>query len=339
MNNQRDKYDSYQLFANVLEQKGYSVDVVKGHPSSVTYTSPSGAVWKTNPVRLTYPFNTEEVHDISLHKNKAYDLADSIGFPIPHTVHLINSNDDKMQSRILETFGKVIVKPADSAESRGLTIDIDSSLKLQKALTYARSVSSSVLIQEQITGKEIRFTVVRGKVVAALLRKMAHVVGDGTSTIAELIQYENEARKQLRFTYLTYPQLDVTIVGRLQFESKEVPPMGEVIKLSISPKIREGASIYDVLPQVDESYIALVEKLVSKLDAGFVVVDVFCEAYEEPARIGNYWLIEFNTVPALKLYYACRDGKQFDIVDSLAGAIDQWLHDGAEIQPQTLLDA
>jgi len=323
---QTDRLASYKLFARALKQKGYVVDIDESYPMTVAYTSPKGATWKTKAAHITYPFNTEHVQNIARDKNKAYDLARSAGFSIPYTFYVTDSTTDDMLLDVLHTFKKLIVKPTDLSQSKGLTIDIDSLAALKDAIGYAKSFSNSVLVQQQVIGEEIRFTVINGKVEAALLRRTARVIGDGHSPLAELINRENEARKLLHFDYITYPQLDETIVDSSLLNSSNIPDKGKVVELSHSTMVKGGCSIYDILLQVNKSYITSVEKLVAKLGAGFIVVDVFCQSYSEPARPDNHWFIEFNTTPALRLYYACRDGKQFDIVTHLAAAIDHWLH-------------
>jgi D-alanine-D-alanine ligase-like ATP-grasp enzyme len=323
---QADTFASYKLLAKALEQKGYAVTVDEKYPTTVTYTSPSGARWKTKAAHLLYPFNTEKVHDTSLHKDRACDLAKSIGVSIPHTLYVPGMVSDATLTRLLDKYGTLVVKPADSSLSLGLTIGLTSLAQLKKAIKYAKSFSSSILVQQQVTGEEVRFTVIDGKVEAALLRQTARVVGDGHSTISELIRLENEARERLHFERITYPQLDATLIDGRLLESKVVPSKGEMRELNHSTMVRGGCSVYDILSRVDKSYVALVEKLIGALGAGFIVVDLFCQSYETPAGPDNYWLIEFNTAPVLKLYYGCRDGKQFDIVKRLADMVNRWLH-------------
>jgi uncharacterized protein (DUF1330 family) len=66
----------------------------------------------------------------------------------------------------------------------------------------------------------------------------------------------------------------------------------------------------------------VVENLVQTLGARFVVVDMMLQDYTKPKTAANYAFIEFNTAPVLKLFYSCRDGKQYDVVAELAAMID-----------------
>jgi D-alanine-D-alanine ligase-like ATP-grasp enzyme len=321
----KDEHASYKLLARALEQKGYAIDVTEGRSVTATYTRPTGEVWKTRAAHLAYPFTSSKARSVSQYKNKAYELAEEVGFSYPSTVFVTDLPSDETLESLLSRYKKLIVKPNNSSLSRGLTVNIETIDDLKKAIAHARKVTPNVLIQEQVKGEEIRFTVIEGKVEAALLRRTARVIGDGVSSISALIQAENELRKNLTFDYITYPLLSASLVGEERMQDARVPAKGEIVELSHSTMIRGGCSVYDILPEIHPSYIKQVENLVAKLDAGFVVVDVFCQAFDQPATPENHWFIEFNTAPVLKLYYSCRDGKHFDIVSRLADAIDRSL--------------
>jgi D-alanine-D-alanine ligase-like ATP-grasp enzyme len=320
-----DKYASSKLLSNAMLSMGYTVSF--DEPSLVvTFASPSGAQWQTRADHIAYPFNSDEVRAYSINKNRAYDLAKSIGFSAPGTLFVTDQASDDELLGMLQTYKKLIVKPNDSSLAKGLTIDITDLAQLKQAITYAKKVSSSVLVQQQVKGEEVRFAVLDGKVKAALLRRTARVIGDGHSTVAELIKQENKEREDLDFGYIAYPQLTDAIIDRAFLESSDIPAVDEIVELNHSTMIRGGCSVYNIFEHVDKSYIKLVEDLVAKLGAGFIVVDIFCRDFTVPATADNYWLIEFNTAPVLKLFYGCRDGKHFDIVPLLADMVDNHLH-------------
>lgn len=318
---------TYALLEQAFKNKGYEVrETVTPETVDVSFTSPAGAQWNMHADHIWYPGNSEEVREISIYKNKGYSVAQKAGFPVPFTYKIEEAVDNNILDNMLRRYTTLIVKPEDSSLGKGLTIGITTRSQLTDAIAAARLVSSSVLVQQQVTGQEIRFTVIEGKVVAALLRETARVVGDGVSTIATLIQKENERRSQLVFEVISYPPLDASIVGEDLLNSTVVPANNEVIELASSTMIRGGCSIYNVLDTVHPTYSTEVEKLVAKIGASFIVVDVFCSEYTVEASPDNHWLIEFNTAPVLKLFYACRDGRHFDIVPRLVDMIDTRIH-------------
>ena len=325
----KDQFASSRLLARALEAKDYTT-FFDFNSRTIEFTSPKGALWKTSAAHISYPFNSSEVRRFSINKNLGYELAQEAGFSIPNTRYLADgalSDDEALQ--LLQNYKTLIVKPNDLSLSKGLTVNIKTTAQLKQAITYARTYSPSVLIQEQVVGEEIRFAVLNGKVRAALLRQTAQVVGDGHSTIAELIKQENKAREKLVFEYISYPQLTAAIIDESLMTDQRIPTQNEVVKLARSTMIRGGCSVYNILDQVDKSYVDKVEALVARLGAGFVVVDVFCTDFAQPAAPSNHWLIEFNSAPVLKLFYGCRDGNHFDIVPLLAEMIDNHLDESS----------
>jgi len=324
-----DAFASYKLLRNEFENRGYSAsEEIINDRRIVTFTSPSGRTWKTSASRLSYPFNSRRIRDVSVNKELAYEFAQKQSFSTPYTYYVSETNEVTSSEidNMLDRYRKLIVKPADSSLSRGLTLNIQSSDGLRKAILHARTISPTILIQEQVEGEEIRFVVINGKVAAALLRRTPRVVGDGILTVAELIRKENVEREALDIAYLTYPLLSETIIEPSLMTNDNVLALGAALELNRATMIKNGASIYDVIDQVHPSYIASIEKFVAQLDAKFIVVDIFFKDFTSQQQTDNYWFIEFNTSPVLKLFYGCRDGKMFDIVPSLVGIIDQWLH-------------
>lgn len=321
-----DEYASWKLLAKELAARGYTVsETYVEETQYVTYKSPKGALWRTRGAHLTYPITSKKAQLLAKDKDAATHYVVESGGSAPATLKLTGSEEDEQIQTFLGKYGKVVVKPLDRSLSLGLTTDITTLTKAKKAIKAAAEFSKTVLMQQQVFGEEIRFTVLDGKVVSALLRRTPRVIGDGVSTIAELIDQENEARAKIDYTLVKYPQLTGKLI-RKSVDLTRIPDTGEVVELSRSTMIGRGCSAYDVLEKVDPSYLKIVEKVVKGLGAGFIVVDIFVEDFRQPATMKNHWFIEFNTAPVLKLFYSCRDGNMHDILPMLAGAIDRKIH-------------
>ncbi len=319
---------TYKLLWEAFEARGYVCEDFYVHNIHyVKYTSPMGKVWLTKAEQITYPVNPAIVSTISTHKSIAYAFAERARVSIPETI-VINSNDkidDKAIDDLLEKHGSLIVKPENASLSRGLSINLTDKQSVFEALEMANKFSSSLLVQQQVAGEEIRFVILNGKVHAAMLRETAQLVGDGVSKISDLLEIENEARRGLRFTHISYPELDDEIITK-HYSRDSIPALGEVIKLASSTMIKGGASIYNVVSNVHESYIKTVVSLAKSIGAEFIVVDLFVQDYTVPQSATNAYFIEFNTAPVLKLFYGARDGVVFDAVPLIVDAIDKHLH-------------
>ncbi len=325
-----DPFPSYKLIADELLSRGYTLTTNRqGAHLMATYTSLKGKSWTTRVPRIRYPFTSSDTQELFDSKAHAYKFVASNGVPVPFTRQM--RVEDEMSSidaiQLIETYAPLVVKPNDSSSSKGLTLNITNTGQLSAALDSARAVKKSdVLIQQQVDGEEIRFLVVKGEVVAALLRQMPQVVGDGYRSVKELIEDENEQRKSLMFPYISYPPLTDSIIDSSFFTDKRVLAKGEILKLSRATMIRNGCSVYEILDEIHPSYIQQVKALSNGINSAFFVVDFLVNDYRIEARHDNYWFLEFNTSPALKLCYGCRDGKMFDVVPLIADLIDESLN-------------
>jgi D-alanine-D-alanine ligase-like ATP-grasp enzyme len=324
---QSDPHASYKLLGKAFVSLGYSVDEHLQNKCLVaTFTSPTGKRWATRAAHLHYPMTHPLVEALSINKDEAtkYVLAKGINTPVTLRVDKDAINEKAVISA-LALYDKIVVKPLDRSLSLGLTTDVKTLEKALESIGKAGRYSDNVLLQEQVYGDEIRFAVIDGKISSALMRRTPQVIGDGMSSLQELVDVENKKREEVTNTMVNYPQLGPSLIRR-SLDMSSIPLDGQVVELSRATMISRGCSVYDVLERVDEGYLRIVEEIVSGLDTGFIVVDMFIADYTKTARDDNYWFIEFNTSPVLKLFYSCRDGNMHDIVPRLVDAIDKKLH-------------
>ncbi len=311
------------LLADRLHQIGYTSEERNYGGTTFHIFNKNNKTWITNGYKISYPFNTRAICDISNNKAIGYDFASEHGASIPETIVIKPNTDVKSANLLLEKYKNIIVKPLDASLALGVTMNISATRDIVAAIDVAREYSDTVLAQQQVSGDELRFAIVNGKAVAALNRQTARVIGDGTSTIAELIKIENTARTQLEDTYFSYPQLDQALIDPKYIRDTSVPKEGQIIELSSSAMVRFGASMYNVLPVVNAGYVKVAERIGSALSMDFIVVDMMIADYTQPSTDDNYWFMEYNTSPILKLFHGTRDGNNIDIVGLVADRIDR----------------
>src|SRR5262249_37945168 len=78
-------------------------------------------------------------------------------------------------------------KPMDLSHGRGVALNLANEAAVRDAWTKAHDLSSYVLVERFHEGNDHRVLVVGGQVVAVSERVPGHVVGDGKSTIGELV--------------------------------------------------------------------------------------------------------------------------------------------------------
>jgi D-alanine-D-alanine ligase-like ATP-grasp enzyme len=315
---------SFTLLEKYFLAKGYTFEqLALGHPSVshfATMKSPQGKYVTFPTSILTYPFPTATTAKITIDKIKTYDFAKLLNVIVPNT-YTVSTQDYDLTAlqEMLDTHHTLVVKPHNSTQSRGLTTDITELDQLKTAISHAGTVSEIALVQQQVSGEELRFIAVDGAIRSVLLREKPFIVGDGVSTIPSLIVKENEARSTITDTLVNYPQLDERLVPKALLTSDYVPADGEKVELSTKTMIRDGASVYDVFSSVHPDYLDIATRLTERFGRGFVAVDLMIQDYTQAAQPSNYAMIEMKSSISLPLCYSCRDGKHFKVVEDYLG--------------------
>lgn len=315
---------SFVLLQNALRDRGFTTRTYHvGDSEYAEYTHPNGRIWLTRVEHFSYPLNHGAVMEMADKKSLASAWVEQFDVKTPTTLVVMDDDELTDAEVFLGSFGRVVVKPESSFGSQGLTLDVTTKDELHAAVEKARNVrqlSEAVLVQEQIGGREFRFAVLNENVVSVLLREPAQVIGDGRSTIAQLIARDDEMRQSIsQRSMVEYPAMN-TIVS-LDYDELYVPTKGEIVPLATSTMISGGASVYEMIDEIDPSYKQLAKKLAHEFGAEFIVVDLMIEDHAQPLTRDNIYFLEFNKAPALKMFYATRNNKDFDIVPLLADAI------------------
>lgn len=85
----------------------------------------------------------------------------------------------------------VIIKPLDDGHGNGVQVNITSIEELIQKLEKALPKYGTMIVQEQASGDESRVVVLEDEVLVAFIRVPPSVIGDGKSTIIELVEAEN----------------------------------------------------------------------------------------------------------------------------------------------------
>lgn len=121
------------------------------------------------------------------------ELLEQRGVATPKTF-LAESADDavKFASSI---DGPIVVKPRNGVKSRGVSTGLVDEDEIRDAFSRAQKVGAEVIAQEHINGaEELRVMASPGKALAVNGRLLPHVIGDGSSTIEQLIKDKNLQR-------------------------------------------------------------------------------------------------------------------------------------------------
>ena len=143
-------------------------------------------------IRATMTSRTSGIGvDVASDKNLTNRLLDSAGLPVPRA-DVVTTEDGAVATARRLGF-PCVLKPLDGNHGRGVHLDLQSDDDVRAAFAGAlrESRSGEVVVETYINGSDYRCLVIGGKVAAIAERVPASVVGDGTSTVRELVDRTN----------------------------------------------------------------------------------------------------------------------------------------------------
>ncbi|MFA9438406.1 cyanophycin synthetase [Uliginosibacterium sp. sgz301328] len=234
------------------------------------------------------------------------------GVPVPHGRPVSDINDawEAMQ----EIGGPVVVKPRDGNQGKGVTVNVVTREHLEVAYAAAFEISDEVLIESYIPGSDFRLLVVGNHLVAAARRDPPHVIGDGTSTIRQLVDMVNldPRRGEGHATSLTKMRLDDIAIARLAmqgFDPESVPPKGARVVLRNNANLSTGGTATDVTDEVHPEVAARAVAAAQMIGLDVCGVDVVCETVLKPLEEQGGGVVEVNAAPGLRMHLSPSFGK------------------------------
>ena len=247
---------------------------------------------------------------ISRDKDLTKTLLESCGVPVPEG-RMVDSPADAWEAA--EGIGvPVVVKPYDGNHGRGVFTNLMTRNEVEAAYAAALEEGSGVIVERFIRGSEHRLLVVGGKLIAAARGETAAVIGDGKSTINELIDLQINSDPR-RGSHEEFP-LDVVMlsenpvalheVTRQGFQPDSVPPAGREVLV-----IRTGNHTCDITELVHPSIAEVASLAARVVGLDIAGVDLVCEDISLPLEQQRGAIVEVNAGPGLLMHIKPANGE------------------------------
>lgn len=226
---------------------------------------------------------------------------------------------DFMTSSDCTTF---VVKPTDGVLGDMVFMNIDTEQKLREKCDQFPK-RRMLMLEEQVEGTECRYFALGDRVVAVAERRPASVVGDGTSTIAELVERKNAGRKgHLALVTIEIDAETRDLLAEQGASVDTVPEQGLVVRLKRVSNISQGGDSVDVTDLVHDDLkqlaVAALQSVPTLLYAG---IDVIAQDHMAPLSGQRAVVLELNWFPMVTMHHAPAEGQPRDV----AGAIIDYL--------------
>jgi cyanophycin synthetase len=266
-----------------------------------------GYGYKQKRLRATVAGTTHGIGiEIAKDKHETKKILGEAYIPVPRGI-LIYDEEDLRANIDLVPF-PLVMKPVNGNHGRGITTDINDIEAAAVALKIASAVSIPVMIEEYISGTDYRLVVVDFKFIAAAKRTPAMVIGDGSSTIDQLVEDINShpSRGVGHENILTKIVIDDSTreyLARKGISTDTVLKKGEALFLKDTANMSTGGTSEDVTDQVHPSIISMAERIARLVDLNICGIDVLAKDISEPLTRENGVVIEVNAGPGLRMHH------------------------------------
>jgi GNAT-family acetyltransferase (TIGR03103 family) len=207
------------------------------------------------------------------------------------------ATDPDADGAFLDEVGELVVKPAQGEQGQGITVGVTDRDALADAVALARAHSPKVLLEECVTGQDLRVVVIDHRVVAAAVRRPARVIGTGRHTIGDLIGTQSRRRAKATDGESTIPVDDHThaTVAAAGYTLDDVLPEGEELAVRRTANLHTGGTIHDVTDELHPILADAAVRASMALSIPVVGLDLMVPDVEGP----EYVFIEANERPGL----------------------------------------
>lgn len=270
----------------------------------------------SRPSSLTRPADFQKLQK----KSKTIDVLRSNGIPTPESIAFdASSTSPAGLRRLAKRVGyPLVLKPDAGSMGQGVYTGLQTWEELEATYLHVRETrkSGAMILESHFTGNDHRILVIGGRVVAATRRVPTNVVGDGASTVRELIDAKNTLRKNNPFLSSGLIKVDYEVEGLLtqqQLDLDAVPAAAQHVLLRRMANGSAGGDVIDVTDELPQPVLDAAVEAVSVFDNIHIAgVDLLHRpAADGSAGDGDYVIIEMNSRPhiATNMYPTAGTGR------------------------------
>jgi cyanophycin synthetase len=296
------KIPAFYLWEEGLMQYGYGKKQIRG-------------------IATTFNCDSHLDSDFTTRKDDCKAFLGTLGFPVPKGSIVVSREEALAEA---DRIGyPVAVKPVSGHKGIGVTADVQNPEELKFAFkravdAIAQGQRPDIIVEKSIKGSDFRLLCVNGRFVAATERRPASVVGDGRSTIAELIEREN--RKPARIDTPTSPlgkiQCDESMERFLDEQGLSIDSIIEkdrTVYLRKVANLSAGGLSIDATRLVHPDNIILAQDIAQHFHLTCLGIDVIAQSLTKSWKSGDFGIIEINSAPGISMHLRPAVGESVDV--------------------------
>lgn len=197
--------------------------------------------------------NTEESISICDDKYLTKTYLNKFNVPVPKGKLFDNKSKEDI-AKYVESIGyPVVIKPIDESGGKGVFVNLRNEKELLVAIE--RYKYDNLLVEKFISGEEVRVYVLNNRIIGAVNRKPANVVGDGVNTVKKLIELKNQERKKiphLKFRPIKIDREVIQLLKKAGYTLESIPETGKCIVLRKTSNVSMGGDPVEITEELTD---------------------------------------------------------------------------------------
>ena len=281
-----------RLGTNSLVQLGYGINQMR-FQATITCKTSSIAV------------------DIACNKEQTKKMLENSSIPVASGSICV---DEETLAEVIQKIGyPIVLKPLGGNHGKGASINVTNWDDAVAGLVFAQEYGKRVIVEKFITGFDFRILVIDNKLVAAAKRVPAHVIGNGTNSIQQLIDTTNLDPRRGYGHENVLTQIDVDrdtedLLEKLNYTLETIPRIGEIVFLKSTANLSTGGTSVDVTDMMHPENIFLAERISRVIGLDICGVDIMAENLTQPLKDNGGVILEVNAAPGFRMHLAPSEG-------------------------------
>lgn len=238
--------------------------------------------------------------DLTRNKKIHLEILSRICLPVGKVVEF-GSVDEGL--RAAEYIGyPLVVKPTSGGRGTLVFVNLRSANELRLVLEKIPLHQQRFIVQSFFPGDDHRMLVVNGKLVAAVVRIPASVIGDGQRNIVELVEIENRNPHRVNgpMKYLVLDEEADRVLAQQGLTCDSVPETGLRVFTRGTANIATGGSAINVTHLVHPDNARAAVRAAKALELTVAGVDLICPDISRSWRETGGGICEVNSHPGLQ---------------------------------------
>ncbi len=307
------KVKNTQLAYYVLAAEKLSISWKLLIPGALVQFSKGKKKWRQ--LKAISPINDSVAMILTTYKDTCSSYLRKHGYSVPRH-KIVNNVKDILDFKKENKIKDIVIKPVKGFGGMGITILPRNDKQIKEGLQLAEDKSLSrrktkILVEEYVKGNNYRILVLGKKVIAAVYREPAKVIGDGTSNIGLLIDVINLELKDQNKGSIQMDLETTEVLSSQGLTLKSILKKGQSVQLRLNCNLCSGGTSSECLSKVNKYFKKIAIDVTNLVGLRLSGIDIITPDITNPNA--GYSINELNHNPGLRTHYLPDKGKPVDV--------------------------